>query len=443
MLIAWHPNGMIDPALIFAQFPYHLVFGARHGLFKWPFLGDLFRSMGTVPIYRKKDLRKLDPKIRVEKNNLSLDALSQSIAKGRFSAIFPEGLSHDEPHLKELKTGAARIYYRSRELMEDGPVPAIIPVGLHYDKKHAFRSKALVVFHPPLELPPSLDRTEFADEQHKFECQIELTKLIQHQLTEVVCAMESWEIHALFFQAGNLVHAERTIREGNEPCSPTLKEQVIGLYRLWKGYQSRMETHPEEVELLIDDIEYYVKTLDSLGIRSHEIDIDKQLLTSKIFFQLMIHFLLIVLVLPPLIVVGYIVNFPTAFGIHLLAKNYSNKGKDIASVKTFSGLIFFPITWIIWSALSSWGYAQSFLPQMSSSYVIAFLSSFFLCVLSAIVLFTYVGFTKRTFLSIKLRITKSARKRTIRRMKKTRSQLYDRLIALRDGLELPKIEDYH
>lgn len=55
IVIAWHPNGLVDPALILASFPRRIVFGARHGLFRVPGLGALMRSLGTVPIYRAED----------------------------------------------------------------------------------------------------------------------------------------------------------------------------------------------------------------------------------------------------------------------------------------------------------------------------------------------------------------------------------------------------
>ena len=50
ILIAWHPNGLVDPALIISSFPRRVVFGARHGLFKWPIVGQVMRALGTVPI---------------------------------------------------------------------------------------------------------------------------------------------------------------------------------------------------------------------------------------------------------------------------------------------------------------------------------------------------------------------------------------------------------
>ena len=56
MIVSWHPNAIIDGALILTQFPRRIVFGARHGLFKWPFLGTVLRQLGTVPIYRRQDV---------------------------------------------------------------------------------------------------------------------------------------------------------------------------------------------------------------------------------------------------------------------------------------------------------------------------------------------------------------------------------------------------
>src|SRR5690606_9094147 len=64
LLVAWHPNGLIDPALILAHFPGHIVFGARDGLLRWPILGRLFRALGTVPIYRPGDTEAMSEEAR-------------------------------------------------------------------------------------------------------------------------------------------------------------------------------------------------------------------------------------------------------------------------------------------------------------------------------------------------------------------------------------------
>ena len=449
LLIAWHPNGMIDPALIFSQFPHSLVFGARHGLFKWPVLGNMMRAVGTVPMYRKRDLKKMSSEARAKKNQESLDAMSLAITNGRFSAIFPEGLSHDAPYLHDLKTGAARIYYRSRMMSQadsnpETKVPVIIPVGLHYDKKHLFGSKALVVFHPPIELPTELDTThlpEDSDDQ-RMEREVELTKHIQKILTEVVFATESWELHSLFFRACKLVHAERALREGREPEAPTIREQVVGLGRIWTGYQQRIQTHNTELELLKRDLQDYVQHLESMGLADHQLDLKPDWLTLRIGVQLVIHALLLTFVLPPFLLIGYIINLPPAWLLNLIAEYFSKLGKDIASVKTFVGIVLFPLTWSLWSFLSAWGYTQSYLSQMSTDHTAAFVLSFIFCIFSALVVVNYTRFFKRTYLAIKLRLKKASRSSCVDRMKKRRALLFDRIIALSDGLELPEIEDY-
>jgi hypothetical protein len=58
-------------------------------------------------------------------------------------ALFPEGISHDEPSMQPLRTGAARIALGA--VVDDGvPDVDVVAVGLIYDDKAKFRSRALV-----------------------------------------------------------------------------------------------------------------------------------------------------------------------------------------------------------------------------------------------------------------------------------------------------------
>ena len=63
-------------------------------------------------------------------------------------AIFPEGISHDEASLQPLRTGAARI---ALEAADDGTEDVVtLAVGLVYDAKARFRSRALVRVGQPI-----------------------------------------------------------------------------------------------------------------------------------------------------------------------------------------------------------------------------------------------------------------------------------------------------
>ncbi len=217
ILVSWHPNGLIDPGLLLTQFPRQVVFGARHGLFKWPVLGTLLRSIGTVPIYRATDLPNMSKEERASANKKSLGALAGKIAAGSFSALFPEGVSHDAPHLRELKTGAARLFYQACSMQQDGDLPAvIIPVGLHYDDKDLFRSLAHVEFFPPIALEGELAFNPEDDESARKQARL-LTDEIERVLHDVVLATDPWDLHQLMQRARKLVRAERAHRAGADP----------------------------------------------------------------------------------------------------------------------------------------------------------------------------------------------------------------------------------
>jgi len=133
-------------------------------------------------------------------NHRSLGALAGA-ARQSFVAIFPEGATHDEPQLLELRAGAARLFQLARE---GGGDPLLVPVGLHYERKHAFRSRALLAFYPPVELPENPRPETFVDR---------LTGLIQEHLIEVTHPTESWELHRAMEQVRSLVRAEQAARE--------------------------------------------------------------------------------------------------------------------------------------------------------------------------------------------------------------------------------------
>jgi len=86
------------------------------------------------------------------------------LARGGVVALFPEGISHDEPELQPLKTGAARIALSaSADDGTDGVV--FLPVGLAYDAKARFRSRALVRVGAPMPVAPWADEYRRADHE--------------------------------------------------------------------------------------------------------------------------------------------------------------------------------------------------------------------------------------------------------------------------------------
>jgi 1-acyl-sn-glycerol-3-phosphate acyltransferase len=92
----------------------------------------------------------------MSRNEGTLEAAKGALVKGRAITIFPEGKSHSEPALAELKTGAARIALGAAK---EGAAVRIVPVGLTYEDKHLFRSEVLIEVGTPIEVKDFLPAT--------------------------------------------------------------------------------------------------------------------------------------------------------------------------------------------------------------------------------------------------------------------------------------------
>jgi glycerol-3-phosphate O-acyltransferase / dihydroxyacetone phosphate acyltransferase len=133
-----HPNGLVDPLFLLCFAGRPVSFLGKAPLFHYPVIGWIERKLDTIPVYRKQD--------NTAGSNEEMFARARAVLQGKGSiAIFPEGTTHDDPQLRELKTGAARI-----ALGADVADLVIIPAGIYYTAKHVFRSAALVVFGEPI-----------------------------------------------------------------------------------------------------------------------------------------------------------------------------------------------------------------------------------------------------------------------------------------------------
>lgn len=442
LVVAWHPNGLIDPALILTRLPRRVAFGARHGLFRVPVVGALLRAVGAVPIYRAADARGENAAERREKNEASLDALADEIANGRFAALFPEGTSHDAPHLMELRTGAARLFYRARARTPEGsPLPVILPVGLHYDDKRAFRSNALVTFAEPLELAPDLHVSPRPDEpeSEQRERLRRLTAEIDRALRDVVHATESWELHHLMHRARKLVRAERARRARARLSKPDMAERTLGFARIWAGYYERRRSHPEEVEAIERRLAIYDADLQALALEDHELDNDPRLASPWLPALLVLQVLTVYFFLPPLLLVGYLVNLPIALVLLFVSKLASNAYKDEATVKLLLGGLLFPLAWLAFGYSVARGHIElhAAMPSLPATPVISGIVAALLAALGGAVALRYLRVARETARALRIRLFRPWRRRSTERLLKERAELHDTITAYGEGLALP------
>lgn len=441
ILIAWHPNGLIDPALIISTFPRSVVFGARHGLFSWPVVGQLMKALGTVPIFRASDMKDADDETRRQANRRSVDALAQAVCDGRFAALFPEGVSHDDPFLQDLKTGAARLFYRARQLCDaEGVAPVIIPVGLHYDNKTTFRSNALVEFHPPLPLPPELLSPIDEDDDETFLAQsTELTRVLEPVLQEVTHATESWELNQLMSRVRSLMRAERAKRAGVRLRAPDMAERTLGMARVWKAYYARLKSEPEAVSGLLERVSAYDCALEEVNLEDDDLDKPPAIESKWLPLLLVLQAAVVFLIFPPVLLLGVLINAPAWLLIRPISRAASKQYKDTATIKLLAGLILFPASWLTAALLVGLGQLQlheTFGGIPRAPWAAGF-TTFVIGAFGGALALVYLELVRRTWTSIKIRAKRKWGSTIIRQLSAERASLYEAIEEMRKGIELP------
>lgn len=442
ILVAWHPNGMVDGGLIYSACPHPIIAAVRRGVFHWPVLGQVVKLLGGVPLYRDVDRHAMDPERRFRANMRSLDAMAGKVATGFYSLLFPEGISHDAPNVLKLKTGAARFYYRARQLQGPGSEPpAIIPVALQYDRKRSYGANVLIRFMPPIELTPELDQTPAEDEpfeKTRARCR-QLTEEIEHRLTEGIRATDTWEQHYQMHRVRKLMRFEAAARAGIVLGKPSMAERDREFARVWRAYRQLQAKRPEQLKAVRERVEAYDEHLKLLGIEDHEVDRSPREASIPRLGWLIAQIILVYLLLPPLLIVGYTVNLPMVFGLWLASKIASRQEKDEASIKAMFSTFVLPAGWLAAGLLTALGYLelQQVFPIMPDAPVLAGLLTTALCVIGGIAALRYWRLVRTTANAIRVRITRNTRRQALTALRAERAGLYDRLVELFSDLDLP------
>ncbi len=108
LLVANHPNTLLDPAVVQATAGRAVRLLAKSTLFRGHPMSLLVRHSGAIPIYRRSDSG-----VDTSRNTEMFAAVEAALENGEAICLFPEGISHDRGHLEPLRTGAARMVLNS------------------------------------------------------------------------------------------------------------------------------------------------------------------------------------------------------------------------------------------------------------------------------------------------------------------------------------------
>jgi 1-acyl-sn-glycerol-3-phosphate acyltransferase len=311
-----HPNALIDPLFLLCFAPRPVSFLAKAPLFTMPVIGWIVRGLDSIPVYRKQD------NVAGGSNEETFARARGVLARGGAIAIFPEGTTHSDPRLRELKTGAARIALgASMERI------AIVPVGLYYTSKQTFRSAAVMQFGDPI----------LVDEGSLEPAEVEaLTQRIDDALDAVTLQADSHEALDLIARGERIFSAGRF-----DPA-----EELEARRRFVDGYAWLRANDPQRLARLQSRVEQFAAELGDAKIEPQELPGPR--------FAASVKTLATLLVALPLALAGGVIHFPAYRLVGFIARRFVKDQEMVATIKAIAGALFYLLTWIACAALAWW-----------------------------------------------------------------------------------------
>ena len=330
-----HPNALVDPVFLLCLAPRRISFLAKAPLFRMPVIGYLVKALDSLPVYRRQDEGQ-----DVTKNQETFVAARKLLAGGGTIGICPEGVSHDEPGLRPIKTGAARI---SLAAVSTGEVSdlKIVPAGLYYTSKTSFRSDALLYFGNPIDVEPV---TLEPDGSPPREAVRLLSNRIEKALREVILdAKHEEELHTT-------ARAERIFSSASSDNSDdSLKDELRLQQRFIKAYPVLQAHQPERLRKLELRMTRFEEELNQAGVDPDELSPPGS--TLRVFKSIAKRSILFLLMLGPALI-GTVAHYPAYKLGGFLATRISRDSDDVIStVKIISAMLLFPLTWLIVTVL--------------------------------------------------------------------------------------------
>ncbi|MEM0946265.1 MAG: lysophospholipid acyltransferase family protein [Pseudomonadota bacterium] len=325
IVVGNHFNSLIDGVLLTAFLPRTPRLIASSSVWDNRMLRPLLTLGGVIPIVRRQDAGH-----EKHANTATFARAAAYLQRGGVLALFPEGVSHSAPALQPMKSGAARIALSAagHENIDD---VCVVPVGLIFDEKSRFRSRALVevgdplpVDRPPGDVKPATVRA--------------LTDRISNALDALTPGYESWEEAYAVAQATTIWVQQSVAAPSGEV---SLADQSARMRAFRDGYHRLRARDANRAASIRRDIEAYLESMQSAGVRDADVD------TDRTRGQSLFRNLLGVLIRMPLAAPGLVLNAPPFWLTVAIGRRQSLDKR--ATFSLFHAIWAFPLFWIVLS----------------------------------------------------------------------------------------------
>ncbi|KAI0821676.1 glycerol-3-phosphate-acyltransferase [Trametes gibbosa] len=189
---ATHHNMMLDPAVLSCAFPYKRVlhYWAKASLFANPAMKYVLTSACNIPVDRK-----------AQDKQLLFRGTFRTLAAGEAVALFPEGTSYTEPHIMQVKDGAAWAALEYTKWAKENPDKVkkgaenvmIVPAAIVYTNKSKYRSQVIMEFGQPIKMDQFMEQFMSDKEGASRAAVKRLTAAIERELTQLTVNAPDWD----------------------------------------------------------------------------------------------------------------------------------------------------------------------------------------------------------------------------------------------------------
>lgn len=326
LLVANHPNALLDPAIVQGSTPRRVRMLAKAPLFEMPGISVVVRGLDCLPVYRSKD------GADTSANAATFAAVRDALVAGDCVLIFPEGISHSEPSVQPLKTGAARMALQA--VAAGAKDLVIVPVGLTYADKLRFRSTAAVdVGHPILVADLGADAALEPDAE----------RVVVHRLTEAIAeGLRQETVNLRAWEDLPLLEAVDAIWRQRDP------ERARRLKSLADGVELLRRERPDDLDAFRARMSLWLDRMTAVGLTPRdfgEVHLEAVRAPTRVLAFVAEQALKAVLGLP-LAVVGAVFWAVPFWAVHLLFLIMKPEHDVGATVKVLAGMVFFPLWWL-------------------------------------------------------------------------------------------------
>jgi 1-acyl-sn-glycerol-3-phosphate acyltransferase len=330
LLVANHANALLDPAVVWATSNRDVRFLAKSTLFETPFKPFL-AGAGAIPVYRRKD-----EGVDMSRNAEMFSAVDAALGAGDAVCIFPEGISHSQGRLAQLRTGAARIVLSAES---SGTAIALVAVGLNFDRKTSFRSRVTVVYGPSFRAADFAAQPA-ADQQTAVRA---LTDGIAVHMKRLLIEADPGADARLVDRVDRLYAAARG--RPHAPDERIARRQAIadGIERLREGDAARYE------EILMR-VRRYDERLRRFGLSDRDLDMN---VSAADAVRFAVREGALAVVLGPLAIAGLVLFFVPYWVTAITARLVTREPDVAASAKVVGGAIIYAV-WLAVLVTAAW-----------------------------------------------------------------------------------------